>query len=147
MPDFCVQVGTSLPQNGNRSRSRRAGSAPDEHPCRAAATPPAAAAPEKSLPPIAGSRAQRKKARAVRFPRIVVADTVTDYRRVVPLLVEPTDVVLEVGCCSGATTSVLFDHCACAVGAWRHCLAVPVWFARAAQLSRERRPLMAVCRR
>ena len=119
MPDFCVQVGTSLPQNGNRFRpSRRAGNGPDEHP-RSAATPPAAAAP--SLPPIVGSREQRKKARAARFPRIIVADTVTDYRRVVPLVVEPTDVVLEVGCCSGATTNVLFDHCACAVGTLSNC--------------------------
>ena len=148
MPDFCVQVGTSLPRNkanlpARPREQKRKGQ--DAAALAAAAPSPAAgarltaaagayhagsqagdprSAPEH-LQPIAGSREQRKKARAARFPRVVVADTVTDYRRVIPLLVDPSDIVLEVGCCSGSTTNVLFDHCARAVGAsCRHCLDV-----------------------
>eukprot|EP01043_Picozoa_sp_COSAG02_P022671 COSAG02_NODE_1185_length_14007_cov_52.908398_6_plen_184_part_00 len=168
MPDFCVQVGTSLPRGkvkANRAarRSRGPGSSsekaagaggPSPSPAAAEALKAAAyhgssqatgdlSAP-KSLQPIAGSREQRKKARAARFPRVVVADTVTDYRRVIPLLVDPADIVLEVGCCSGATTNVLFDHCACAVGALRqHCSAV-AHLPSGAQPLRKRRPSTVV---
>ena len=62
------------------------------------------------------SREQRKKARAANFPHVVVCDTVTDYRKIVPLLVEPEDIVLEVGCCSGASTKVIDGWCARAIG-------------------------------
>ena len=136
MPDFSVQCGTSLPRNAKRRNQpkkmsdpteakRGQGAAAPSPSLTAAAYHGSQASPgpagRKALQPITGSREQRKKARAARFPRVIVADTVTDYRRVVPLIVDPTDIVLEVGCCSGATTNVLFDYCKCAVGTLHRC--------------------------
>jgi SAM-dependent methyltransferase len=155
MPDFCVQVGTSLPRNGkhaqprppaNKAEAKRraaaverqqqqqqqrqqqqqqqpgasAASSTEATPAAATLTAAAYHSSAASQSEITGSREQRKKARAARFPRIIVADTVTDYRRIIPLLIGPADIVLEVGCCSGATTNVLADHCSCAVGARAH---------------------------
>ena len=143
MPDYGVQVGTSRarshqfkhpppkedgPRNpANRAEAKRqAEAAPQvgaEAGSAASGTPPAPQGTKAIAKARVGrafdssvSREQRKKARAANFPHVVVCDTVTDYRQIVPLLVEPEDIVLEVGCCSGATTKVLSEWCACAIG-------------------------------
>ena len=43
-------------------------------------------------------------------------DRSQDYRALVPLLVGGDDIVLEIGCCNGATTALLSRHCKLAIG-------------------------------
>lgn len=46
-------------------------------------------------------------------PIILTAVGVQDYRRAIPLVVQPGDVCLEVGCHAGKTTALLHDAAAC----------------------------------
>jgi SAM-dependent methyltransferase len=62
------------------------------------------------------STSRASKRRKQQAARIVVADTVNDYRRLVPSLVSSADIVLEVGCCNGQTTALLASHCRRAFG-------------------------------
>ena len=47
---------------------------------------------------------------------VIVTGNVSEYRATIPVCVNKDDVVLEVGCANGKTTSILAEHCKEAVG-------------------------------
>ena len=47
---------------------------------------------------------------------IIVTEDVSEYRATIPVYVNRDDIVLEVGCANGKTTSILAKHCKEAVG-------------------------------
>jgi protein-L-isoaspartate O-methyltransferase len=59
------------------------------------------------------------------FTRFLATRGVAEYRATIPALVQPDDVVLELGCAWGTTTALLAQHCREVVGTdvSRECIA------------------------
>eukprot|EP01051_Picozoa_sp_SAG22_P009531 SAG22_NODE_800_length_7109_cov_47.259058_7_plen_304_part_00 len=123
MPEVGCQAGTSVTRRNRAQEAERLQAAAAASSAAPNGEAAAKAASEQALLAAAaarhngqGTRRQGKRARAALFPRVIVADYVADYRATVPHAVSREDIVVEIGCCNGATTALLAKHCRLAVG-------------------------------
>lgn len=123
MPSVGVQAGTSVTRRNRAQEAERLIAAEAAASAAARGETASKAAADAAVVAAAaarhngqGTRREGKAARAALFPRVVVADYVADYRAVVPQTVSKDDIVLEIGCCNGATTALLAKHCRLAIG-------------------------------
>jgi hypothetical protein len=67
----------------------------------------AAGAPPPERKPRKLSRKAQQAAAKAAGPRVIVAETVADYRALIAVIIPPGSAVVEIGCCNGVTTAAI----------------------------------------